>query len=277
MGTEGASKPSVDYAPAMTVYVDLIRYRELFGNLFRRDLQAKYKGSALGVVWVLLPPLVLTAVYLLVFRVLWRAAVPHYALYLLAGLASWIFFGTTIQAGSRAMLDNAPLIRKTRFPRQLAAFAVVGTNLVTYAVMLALLFVLCFVFIPASRTTGLLSLPLAVLFVGFVTGVALTLACLNVLFRDIEHLVAAMLLPWFFLTPVIWDPASQFKGHDRILAVLHYGNPVTPPIDAIRDPLWGGRVPHAADVIYLVVATIVALALGAFTFNRVDDRIAVEL
>jgi lipopolysaccharide transport system permease protein len=277
VGIQGAVKPSVDYAPAMTVYADLIRYRELFGNLFRRDLQAKYKGSALGVVWVLLPPLVLMAVYLLVFRVLWRADVPHYALYLLAGLASWIFFATTIQAGSRAMLDNAPLIRKTRFPRQLAAFAVVGTNLVTYAVMLALLFVLCFAFISGSRTTGLLSLPLAVLFVGFVTGLALTLACLNVLFRDIEHLVAAMLLPWFFLTPVIWDPASQFVGHDRILAVLHYGNPVTPAIDAIRDPLWAGRVPHAADVIYLVVATVVALALGAFTFNRVDDRIAVEL
>jgi len=111
----------------------------------------------------------------------------------------------------------------------------------------------------------------------YVTGVALMLACLNVLFRDIEHLVAAMLLPWFFLTPVIWDPASQFKGHDRILSVLHYGNPVTPPIDAIRDPLWAGRVPHAADVIYLLVATVAALALGAFTFNRVDDRIAVEL
>jgi ABC-type polysaccharide/polyol phosphate export permease len=261
----------------MTVYADLIRYRELFGNLFRRDLQAKYKGSALGIVWVLLPPLVLMAVYLLVFRVLWRATVPHYALYLLAGLASWIFFATTIQAGSRAMLDNAPLIRKTRFPRQLVAFSVVGTNLVTYVVMLAILVVLCFVFIPASRTTGLIALPLAVLFVGLVTGVALMLASLNVLFRDVEHLVAALLLPWFFLTPVLWEPASQFKGHDRILAVLHYGNPITPPVQAIRDPLWAGRVPRLADVVYLVVATAVALALGAWTFRRVDDRIAVEL
>jgi lipopolysaccharide transport system permease protein len=262
----------------MTVYVDLIRYRELFGNLFRRDLQAKYKGSAIGIVWVLLPPLVLMAVYLLVFRVLWRAQVPHYALFLLAGLASWIFFATTVQAGSRAMLDNAPLIRKTRFPRQLVAFAVVGTNLVTYVVMLAILIVLCFVFIPASRTTGLIALPLAVLFVGLVTGVALMLASLNVLFRDVEHLVAALLLPWFFLTPVIWEPVSQFQGHhDTILAVMHYGNPITPPIDAIRDPLWAGRVPHAGDVIYLVVATALALALGAWTFTRVDDRIAVEL
>lgn len=261
----------------MTVYADLIRYRELFGNLFRRDLQAKYKGSVLGIVWVLLPPLVLMAVYLLVFRVLWRADVPHYALYLLAGLASWLFFATTTQTGSRAMLDNAPLIRKTRFPRQLVAFSVVGTNLITYVVMLVILLVLCFVFIPASRTTGLIAVPLAVLFVGFVTGIALTLASLNVLFRDVEHLVAALLLPWFFLTPVLWE-WSIFKGrHEHVQEVLRWGNPLTPPITAIRDPLWAGRAPRVADVIYLVVATAAALALGAWTFRRVDDRIAVEL
>ena len=73
---------------SLSVYTELFSYRELFANLFRRDLQKRYKGSALGVVWVLLPPLVLVCVYLLVFKVLWRAAVPHYSLYLLAGLSS---------------------------------------------------------------------------------------------------------------------------------------------------------------------------------------------
>ena len=48
----------------MTVYADILRYRELFANLFRRDFQAKYKGSALGVLWSLLNPLALMAVYL---------------------------------------------------------------------------------------------------------------------------------------------------------------------------------------------------------------------
>jgi ABC-type polysaccharide/polyol phosphate export permease len=260
----------------VTVYTELFAYRELFGNLFRRDLQAKYKGSALGVVWVLLPPLVLMGVYLLVFRVLWRAAdIPHYSLYLLAGLASWVFFATTVQAGSRAMLDNAPLIRKTRFPRQLVAFSVVGTNLVTYVVMLALLFVLCLWFVPDSRGTAWVAIPLAALFVCFVAGFTLALACLDVLYRDVEHLLASLLLPWFFLTPILYS-FSQFH-HETLTNVLRYANPVTPPIEAIRDPLWAGELPRLGDVVYLVVATAVALALGAFVFRRVDDRIAVEL
>ena len=74
----------------MTVYADLVRYRELFSNLFRRDFQAKYKGSALGVLWSLLNPLILLGVYLLVFGVIFPSPqIPHYALYLLAGLACW--------------------------------------------------------------------------------------------------------------------------------------------------------------------------------------------
>lgn len=259
----------------MTTYADLWRYRELLGNLFRRDLQAKYKGSALGIVWVLIPPLVLMGVYLLVFHYLWRATpIPHYTLYLLGGLASWVFFSTTLQGGARAMVDNAPLIRKSRFPRQLTAFAVVGTNLVTYSVMLAILLVLCFAFIGDARTTQWLALPLAALFVCVAAGAALTLACLNVLFRDVEHLVTALLLPWFFLTPIIYSFA-QFH-HEGLTSFIRWANPVTPPIEAIRAPLLGD-MPHTGDVVYLAVAAVVALVLGAVVFSRVDDQIAVEL
>lgn len=262
----------------MSVYTELFSYRELFANLFRRDLQKRYKGSALGVLWVLLPPLILLGVYVLVFHVLWRATgdIPHYTLYLLAGLASWVFFATTLQVGSRAMLDNAELIRKTRFPRQLVAFSVVGANVVTYAVTLAILLVASFAFVPESRGTELLAVPLAAVFVCFVAGVTLTIACLDALFRDVEHLIGALLLPWFFVTPVFWD-WSFFTHHQTIVQILRYGNPVSPAVSAIRDPLWAGVAPRAVDVVYLVCAAVIALAVGAFTFRHFDDRIAVEL
>jgi ABC-type polysaccharide/polyol phosphate export permease len=263
----------------LTVYTELFSYRELFANLFRRDLQKRYKGSALGVLWVLLPPLILLGVYVLVFHVLWSgatASVQHYTLYLLAGLASWVFFATTIQMGSRAMLDNAELIRKTRFPRQLVAFSVVGANVVTYAVMLVILLVACFAFIPAARDTEWLALPLAAVFVCLVAGLTLTIACLDALFRDMEHLIGALLLPWFFVTPVFWD-WSFFERHHTIVQIIRYGNPVSPAISAVRDPLWAGTAPRLVDVVYTICAALVSLALGALTFRRLDDRIAVEL
>jgi ABC-type polysaccharide/polyol phosphate export permease len=65
--------------------------------------------------------------------------------------------------------------------------------------------------------------------------------------------------------------------HRTLADVLHYVNFVAPPIDAVRDPLFFGVMPSLADALYTVVAAVVALALGAFVFSRVDDRIAVEL
>ena len=118
--------------------------------------------------------------------------------------------------------------------------------------------------------------PLAAGFVCFVAGFTLIIACLDVVYRDVEHLVGALLLPWFFVTPVFWD-WSLFTRHETIVQIVRYGNPVSPPLSAIRDPLWAGKAPRLVDVVYLVCAAVVALALGAFTFRRLDDRIAVEL
>jgi lipopolysaccharide transport system permease protein len=261
----------------VAVYADLFRYRELFANLFRRDLQAKYKGSVLGVAWSLVNPLVLLGIYLLVFSLLWKAIpVDHPALFLLSGLAIWIFFSTSIHAASRSMLDNANLIRKTRFPRQLVPLSVVATNLVSFGVMMAVLLVLDFALLPRVRGTMWLALPLGVALVALTAGLALALASANVVFRDVEHLVGALLLPWFFLTPILWIP-SAFHRYHGLVRVLHWVNFVTPAVDAIRDPLFFGRLPHAGDVVYLCVAAAVSLALGAWLFSRVDDQIAVEL
>lgn len=261
----------------MTVYVDLIRYRELFAGLFRRDLQARYRGSVLGVLWTLVNPLVLLGIYLLVFSLLSGfIAVDHPALFLLSGLTIWVFFSAALHTASRSMLDSANLIRKTRFPRQLVPLSVVATHVVTFAVMLGVLLALNFALLPRVRSTEWLAIPLSVALVALVGGLALAVASVNVLFRDVEHLIGALLLPWFFLTPILWTP-SAFESHETLVDVLHWVNFVTPAVDAIRDPLFFGELPRIADVAYLCGSAVCALALGAFLFKRVDDRIAVEL
>jgi lipopolysaccharide transport system permease protein len=265
----------------VSIYADLYRYRELFANLFRRDLQTRYKGSALGVLWSLVNPLVLMGIYVLVFSLLWKVAqVPHYALYLLVGLAVWVFFSTSLTMASRSLVASAPRVKKVRFPRQLVPLSVVATQLVTYGAMLAVLIVANLIVIPETRDTVWLSIPLSLLVIALVAGVSLAVACANVVFRDVEHLVGAVLLPWFFLTPILYrleDLPGGFKRYDWVVTILRWVNPLTPPIYALRDPLFYGRLPHWSDVLYLVVAAAVALAAGAWLFNRVDDRIAVEL
>jgi ABC-type polysaccharide/polyol phosphate export permease len=265
----------------MSVYADLFRYRELFANLFRRDLQAKYRGSLLGLAWSLVHPLLLLGVYVLVFSVLVPVVdVDDYPLFLISGLAAWIFFSTSLQTAAHSIVENASLVTKVRFPRQLVPLSAVGAQLVTFSLMFAVLVAVNAALRPETRDTIVLAVPLAALFVLFVGGLALAIAAANVVFRDVEHLLGALLLPWFFLTPVLYTfdqlPAGV-QRHERLLDVLTYGNFVTPPIQAIRDPLFEGQLPRVVDVVYLVVAAVTALALGALVFRRVDDEIAVEL
>jgi lipopolysaccharide transport system permease protein len=266
----------------MTVYADVYRYRELFSSLFRRDLRAKYKGSVLGLLWTLAHPLVLMAVYVAVFSLLWRATVAdidRYWLFLLCGLPAWVFFATSLQAASRSLLENANLIRKVRFPRQLVPLSIVATQLVSFVVMLAIVIGLSLVYVPEARDTVWLSIPLAALAVCLVSGVALAVASLNAIYRDVEHLVAALLLPWFFLTPVLYslDDVPGVSDHPRLVDLVHYANFVTPAVEAVRDPIFFGQLPAAGDAIYLAVSAVVALALGSWVFSRVDDRVAVEV
>jgi ABC-type polysaccharide/polyol phosphate export permease len=265
----------------MSIYADVVRYRDLFANLFRRDFQARYKGSALGVLWSLANPLLLVAIYVVVFSVLLRVGgdIPHYALYVLTGLAPWLFFSTSLQMAARSMLDNANLIRKTRFPRQLVPLSSVATQLVTFGVMLVVLLVLNVALIPDVRSTAWLGVLLAVLFVPLVGGLAVAVSAANVVFRDVEHLVSAVLLPWFFLTPVLYsfEALPGVDEHETLVEVLRWANPLTPPIEALRAPLWAGEWPAAGDVLYLVVAAAASLALGAWVFTRADDRIATDL
>jgi len=265
----------------VSTYADLVRYRELFGSLFRRDLEAKYEGTLLGVLWSLANPLLLMAIYLVVFSLLWQVIDQDYpGLFLLTGLVLWVFFANSVQAATKSLLEAAPLIRKTRFPRQLVPLSTVATNLVAFCVMLAVVLALNFAFLPRVRTTEWVAVPLAALFVLLVAGVALALACATVVFRDVEHLVSALLLPWFFLTPILYTIGNlpgAAADYDWLAEILRWVNFLAPSVNAIRDPLFFGEWPALGDVVYLAVAAVAALLVGAWAFSRVDDRMAVEL
>src|SRR5207302_10734392 len=99
-------------APLLPSFAWLTGYGELLRTLLRRELKARYKGSALGIVWSLVFPLAMMGVYTLVFSVLWRGAnnIPHYPLFVLAGLAVWSFFQVAVQLGTVSIISGGDLV-----------------------------------------------------------------------------------------------------------------------------------------------------------------------
>lgn len=264
----------------MTVYADLLVYRDLFFNLFRRDLQVRYRGSVLGLFWTFLNPLILVGVYTLVFSVLWKAfTIEHYALFVCTGLVVWTFFSSVLTTASSSLVTQAQLVQQVKFPRQLLPLSVTAAGSVTLLAMLVVVLGLNLALIPETRNTFWLAIPLLVPLIALTGGLAIIAACLTVLFRDMEHLIQTALLPWFFLTPLFYtfEVLPGVEGHPNVVRVLYWGNPITPGLEAVRDPLFFGTLSRPQDVIYSCAAAVVVLIVAALVFRRVDDQMAARL
>jgi lipopolysaccharide transport system permease protein len=264
----------------VSLYTDVVRYPDLFMNIFRRELYGKYRGSVLGLVWTLINPLVLMAVYTLLFSVLLKAfQIEHYPLFVLSGLLTWVFFQSAVQMSCSSLFAQPALVKQVRFPRQMLPLAVVATNVVTLAAMLVVVLGVNLIFIPEIRTTFWAALPLLVLLVALASGLAVVFGYITVIYRDVEHLMNTIFLPWFFLTPIFYtlDQLPGLQGREWVADVLYYANFVTPFVEAIRDPIFFGELPAPGDVLYCVVAGFTSLVLGVLVARRMDDQVAATL
>lgn len=255
------------------------RYMPLYQNLVRREVRQRYRGSALGVAWTLITPLMMVGSYGLVFKFMLRINIENYYLFLFVGLTIWQFLFAGMQMASASLVNNANLVTKIKFPRQIVPLATMSANAVTAGVMAAIALPLC-IFISQDSPVPMLALPvLLVLLACMTAGLGLLMAGLNVYFRDVEHILAAVGLPWIFITPIFYEFSAVpgLQGHAWAEPVLHYANPFAPFIISIRDPLFNGVWPAAGDVVYCVVAASAALAIGLWAFRKLEREMAIEL
>jgi ABC-type polysaccharide/polyol phosphate export permease len=257
-----------------------LRYGFLFEQMVRREMRQKYKGSALGVLWYLVNPVVLMGAYALVFSVLLKVAnIEHYPLFLICGLIVWVFFAQALLAAAPSLVQNASLVRKVRFPREVIPASVAIVQFGTFLVMLAIVLPVALA-VRGNFEPELLLLPaVALLLFAFVLGVSLAVSVLHAHFRDVEPVLTAALLPWFFATP-IYLPVDKIPGvedHELIGDLLEWANPIAPFVDAVRELLYAGAAPGAGHLLYLVAVATGALAVGLFAFRRMERDLAIVL
>jgi ABC-type polysaccharide/polyol phosphate export permease len=266
--------------PHLGTLSGLQRQWPLFENLVRREISQRYKGSSIGLIWTLITPAIMVVTYSLVFRVLLRFdSIPNYALFLFVGLVAWQLFMGSVLVGVNSLVGQANLVKKVSFPRELIPLSVMSANGLTALAMLAIALPLCVVFQnPAPAPFVLLPLLLALLMV-LAAGLGLLVSALNVYFRDVEHIITAVALPWFFLSPIFYDfdNLPGLAGREWAADLLHYLNPVSPFIIAIKDVMFWGRWPDPLDIGYMAVAATAMIAIGLWAFAKLSDEMANEL
>jgi len=275
---------------------ELWSYRELVRNMVARDLKARYKGSVLGYFWSLLNPLLMMLVFWVVFSLLLNNSIRMFPVFLIVALLPWQFAVASVSGGMRSIIDNANLVKKVYFPREILPLTVVLSNLVNYILALP---VMLLVMAAVQRIElGQLNfswtfafLPVIVgIQVIFLIGISLLLSTTAVFFRDTTHIVDILLQLWIFLTPVFFA-FEQIATADQA-RVLRWINPMASIIDFYRDILYGqaavvaaGEVapvpvpglPALDGVFRTLLTALVVLALGAYVFHRHSGRFGEEI
>lgn len=262
-----------------SVALRAVRYRGLLATLTQRELQARYRGSALGFLWSLVNPLLLTGVYSLVFGWILAPGKGHisvepYALFLISGLFPWLWISGSLLEGTVSLAANAGLIRKAVFPVELPPLVSVFANLAHFFFALPILAVALGVGrlfgFPVGGGSALL-LPLVILVqLPMLCGAALALAALNVLFRDVRDIVNNLMTMLFFLAPIIYPLTSV--SHPWVVGTVRL-NPFTPFVEAYQAVLFYGTAPSAGLWLHMAVISLVTWGAGSWIFERLRSTL----
>jgi len=273
---------------------ELWAYREILLNLVRKELKVKYTASVLGAVWSILNPIVFLAVFSFVTKVL-QNQIPDFPVFLLSGLLAWNLFSAALLQGSRSVIDNANLVKKVAFPREILPLSSIGVALVDFVLQSAVLMLFIFVSGHGLGAAALVLYPLSILTVlVFTVALVFWVSALNVRYRDVGHLLNLGLLVWFWMTPIVYQAGlvqSYFTDRGTPgLWNLYLLNPLTPIVLGFQRALYGSPVQDDVQVLpnvsvawnagvlgVVLVASAVLLFFTWRLFFRMSGDFAEEL
>jgi lipopolysaccharide transport system permease protein len=258
----------------MSHFAELWKFRALIAALVERHLYARYRGSALGMLWSFLNPLCLMGVYTLVFQYYIRFhQVDNYTIFLFCGLLQWLHVSSALLEGSISISSGGSLITKSLFPAHLLPAVTVLTSLVHFVLSLPMLFLFMWLF-GVPFTVPMLLLPfLMIIQTVFLYGLALFLGTLNVAFRDVQHLVGNALTLLFFLCPILYPADAVPEQFQPLLAF----NPFAVFTSWYQEILFYDSVPSLSSLIQLFGWSGLSLFLGVSVYNAYRESFAEAL
>lgn len=250
------------------------RYLHSLWLLAARDLKVRYATSALGYLWSVLDPLVMSVIYWFVFTQVFGRGVGEepYIVFLITALLPWVWFNAAVTDFTKAFNKDARLVRSTSIPRSIWVNRIVLSKGIEFLCSLPVL-VLFAIVGGATVNWSLLWFPVAALLQTILLiGLGMLVAPLCVLWGDLERTTRLILRALFYATPIIYG-VNDLPGVFAELAALN-------PLAGIFTLYRVGFFPDQWNTLSVVVGALmcfVFLGLGLYVFRRLERPLLKEL
>jgi ABC-type polysaccharide/polyol phosphate export permease len=240
--------------------------------LVAREFRMRYKGSLFGLLWALLSPLGTVVVLQFLFTRVIPIALPNFSVFLYSGLLPFVWFQTAVQTSTTTLSDNRDLVRTPFFAKTLLPWSVTITNFVLYLLALPVLLGLM-MYNRIPLTIALTALPAVWLVEGLLTlSLSVLIAAVGVIVRDVQHLVAVILVFWFYLTPIFYDISQVPAGLSGWFTL----NPMTAVVTAHRAVTVYGQFPDWLGLGYATLLSLLLLGISMAVFRSLEDAFVEE-
>lgn len=239
-------------------------YKELLWSMTEKELRARYKYTFLGFLWLVINPVLQMLVIGFIFTFFIKQPIAHYYFHLFIGLLIWNFFSISLSKTTPSIVNERELIKKSKFPRSIIPLSIILSNFI-HLILGMLLFVIPVLFI---HTVSLHTIPATiagfVLLLAFTTGLSLLTSALNVRFRDVNFIIQALLIVWFYATPIIYT----FSFIPHLYIWFWRINPMTSIVQLFQYAFLDADAPGPAMLAMNIFIIICISIIGVKVFRK---------
>jgi lipopolysaccharide transport system permease protein len=245
-------------------------YIDLITVMTQKEMKVRYKSSFLGYVWSILNPLAFAFIFFVIFKVVMRIRMENYTLFLIAGLFPWQWFSNSVNMSPVVFLQNASIIKKVNFPRNVTLLAVVLQDMIHFILAIPVIVFFMFVYGKQPSFSWCYGIPLLLGIQLFMTyGITLAVSSINLFFRDLERLTTIFTMFLFYVTPVLY-PVTMIPPKYRFVINL---NPLAPLMISWRDLFMEGALKVELLAIGLAYG-ITTYMVGYFIYKKLCWKFA---
>lgn len=252
-----------------------IKKNEMFllEEIIKKNFSAKYKDSYLGILWTILSPLLLMALFTIIFSTLFKRNIENFPLYFLSGWCLFMFFNGSIAGSMDSLRGNKHILQRTPVPKYIFVLGAIFSEILNLLIMMILLIgimiitnaafygpIIFFAIIPVFS--------LLIMLIGF--GLLVSIVC--VYYTDIRHLWTIVSMMIMYSSAIFYPMEIIPEPYYSILIL----NPFYWAVDQFRCFIYYGVVPQLGYMLNLILFSLIILILGVIVFKKYENRITMK-